>query len=169
MAFLVSTLIFLFVSLSDATPGIYFSSEGCGAPKLDASYMGDNVVGDNLELLINEKSLEDFNEVGFEYGKEYEIMVRTKDEEWMQYVVHSSHGKATSSMGEHECDGKLSLFPMDFASADLTWTAPTKEEMDNDNQFGGNVIFTTSYAPAFVNAFIQEFTLKSAATAKPEL
>eukprot|EP01083_Nonionella_stella_P197794 726879_1 len=126
------------ILLVNSTPGIYFSNEGCGPPKLDASYMGgENLVGTNLELFINEKPLDAFNNIGFEFGKEYEMMLKTKDGEWMQYVVHMTHGKQESTMGMLECEGKVTLFAMDFDAADFKWTAPTEEEMNNDNNYDG--------------------------------
>eukprot|EP00483_Globobulimina_turgida_P001127 UN01129 len=161
---ILSVAIILLFILINSTPGIYFSSEGCDPPKLDAEYMGgENMVGTNLDLFINEQSLEDFhqNQNGFVYGKEYTMMLKTKDGEWMQYVVHTSHGKQQSTMGMLECEGKVSLFAMDFDSADFKWTAPTEEEINNNNKYGGNVILTTSYAPAYTNAYIQTFTIQS--------
>ena len=161
-------VIFLIVTLLiivNGTPGIYFSSEGCGPPKLDAEYMGGaNLKGDNLKLIINEQPLEEFNKIGFEFGKEYEMALQTKDDEWMQFVIHTSHGKQDSSMGMTECDGKVSLFAMDFNIADFTWTAPKEEECKNED-----VIMTTSYAPAYTNAYIQAFTIKSKASIKKDL
>ena len=160
--FIIVVMVF---TIAKATPGIYFSSEGCGPPKLDAQYMGgENLKGENLELLINEQKLEEFNKVGFEFGEEYTMALQTKDDEWMQFVVHTSHGKQDSNMGLIECDGKVNLFAMDFNVADFTWTAPSKDDVNN-----GDVIMTTAYAPAYTNAFVQAFTIKSKASAKTDL
>ena len=164
MSVLYTCFIILFM-MANATPGIYFSSEGCGPPKVDGSYMGgENIAGDNLELTINEQKLEEFNKVGFEFGKGYTMALQTKDDEWMQFVVHTSHGKQDSAMGMLECDGKVSLFAMDFNIADFTWTAPSKDEIND-----GDVIMTTTYAPAYTNAFVQAFTIKSKASVKTDL
>ena len=157
--------ILILCTILKATPGIYFSSEGCGPPRLDAQYMGgDNLKGDNLELTINEEKLEEFNKKGFEFGKEYTMALQTKDDEWMQFVVHMSHGKQDSQMGMLECEGKVSLFAMDFNIADFTWTSPSKDE-----NYDGDVIMTTTYAPAYTNAFVQEFIIKSKASIKTDL
>ena len=118
---------------------------------------------------MNSQSLDDFNEKGFEYGNEYEVMLKTKDGEWMQYVVHSNHGTQSSQMGMLECDGKVTLFPMDFDSADFKWKAPAEQEITADDTFDGTVVFTTSYAPAYTQAFIQSFTIKLSALIKQEL
>ena len=148
-----------------STPGIWFSSEGCNAPTLDGAYMGgQNLEGSNLELQINGKPLEEFNTIGFDFGTEYEMALQTKDDEWMQFVVHISAGTQDAAMAMLECGGKVALFAMDFNIADFKWTAPLEEEVGNED-----IIMTTSYAPAYTNAYIQAFTIKSKASIKHDL
>ena len=53
---------------------------------------------------------------------------------------------------------------MDFNIADFKWTAPAQDEIDN-----GDVIMTTTYAPAYTQAFVQEFTIKSRVSVKTDL
>lgn len=116
---------------------------------------GSNVIGDHLELYINNVILDNFE--GYKYNEIYDMRIHMKNEEWMQYVIHFSNGKGYTDLGRSICDGKQLLVNIDLPEIDFKWSSPSS--ISNFKKNDEDIIITIAYAPYYTQVFIQTFKI----------